>query len=86
MQSEQVTTGSERRVGPGDVPSAWRAYARQRQLSEQDGETRRASPAAAPRRPFALNREVLLRVITHNLMIIRCLLASSQRSRTVPNI
>lgn len=42
--------------------------------------------AALRRRPFALNREVLLRVITHNLMIIRRLYLCFQRSMAVPSI
>ena len=42
------------------------------------------SAALTARRPFAINREVLLKVITHNLMIIRRLFYSFQRSRTVP--
>jgi len=45
---------------------------------------RRLGSALASRRPFALNREVLLRVITHNLMIIKHAFSCFQRSITVP--
>ena len=44
---------------------------------------RNLGSALTARRPFAINREVFLRVITHNLMIIRRLLRSFQQSRTV---
>jgi len=43
---------------------------------------RNLGSALTSRRPFAINREVFLRVITHNLMIIRRLLTSFQQSRT----
>jgi hypothetical protein len=43
---------------------------------------RNLGSALRNRRPFALNREVMLRVITHNLMILRRLLLSFQQSRT----
>lgn len=46
---------------------------------------RNLGSALARRRPFALNREVLLRVITHNLMILRRFLTCFQRSVTVPS-
>jgi hypothetical protein len=45
---------------------------------------RNLGSALTARRPFAINREVLLKVITHNLMIIRRLLSSFQRSNIVP--
>ncbi len=44
---------------------------------------RNLDAALTARRPFAINREVLLKVITHNLMIIRRLFCSFQRSRTM---
>ena len=44
---------------------------------------RNLGSALRSRRPFALNREVLLRVITHNLMILKHLLACFQRSMSV---
>jgi hypothetical protein len=44
---------------------------------------RRLGSALTSRRPFSINREVILRTITHNLMIIRRLLCSFQQSRTV---
>jgi hypothetical protein len=45
---------------------------------------RHLGSALRSRRPFALNREVLLKVITHNLMILWCLFGCFQRSRTEP--
>ena len=41
---------------------------------------RNLGSALTARPPFAINREVLLKVITHNLMIIRRLLSSFQHS------
>ena len=46
---------------------------------------RRLGSALHNRKPFSINREVVLRVLTHNLMIIRRLLACFQQSRTVPS-
>jgi hypothetical protein len=43
---------------------------------------RRLGSHLTSRRPFSINREVVLRVITHNLMIIRRLLRSFEQSRT----
>jgi hypothetical protein len=43
---------------------------------------RRLGSALHNRKPFSINREVILRVLTHNLMIIRRLLASFQQSNT----
>jgi len=47
---------------------------------------RNLGSALTSRRPYSINREVILRVITHNLMIIRRLLLSFQQSNTVPII
>ena len=46
---------------------------------------RRLGSALRRRRPFAINREVVLKVITYNLMIIHRVVATFQRSMTVPN-
>jgi hypothetical protein len=46
---------------------------------------RRLGSSLKRRRPFAINREVLLKVITHNLMIIHCALSTFQQSRTATN-
>lgn len=43
---------------------------------------RNLGSALTSRRPYSINREVILRVITHNLMIIRRLLLCFQQSRT----
>jgi len=43
---------------------------------------RNLGSALRARKPFAVNREALLKVITHNLMILRRAQASFQQSRT----
>jgi len=43
---------------------------------------RRLGSALQRRRPFAINREVILRVITYNLMIVHCAYFTFQQSRT----
>ena len=45
---------------------------------------RRLGSALRRRRPFAINREVVLKVITYNLMIIHRVVATFQRSKSVP--
>ena len=45
---------------------------------------RHLGSALTRRKPWDINREVLLRVITHNLMIIKRVVLSFQQSMTVP--
>ena len=78
---------------PNPVKGHYRAKLRQRFPKKTYGQRwqietvfsmikRNLGSALTSRRPFAINREVFLRVITHNLMIIRRLLPSFQQSRT----
>jgi len=46
---------------------------------------RRLGSALQRRRPFAINREVILRVITYNLMIVHCAYFTFQQSRQRPD-
>jgi len=45
---------------------------------------RRLGSALQRRRPFAINREVILRVITYNLMIVHCAYFTFQQSKIEP--
>jgi len=45
---------------------------------------RNLGSALRSRRPFALNREALLRVIVHNIMILLCRIKCFQQSKTNP--
>jgi hypothetical protein len=45
---------------------------------------RRLGSSLRRRRPFAINREVILKVITYNLMIIHCAHVTFQQSSAVP--
>ena len=47
---------------------------------------RRLGSSLRRRRPFAINREVILKVITYNLMIVHCACFTFQQSKTVPEI
>ena len=88
--------GKKRRDGqPRAVRSRWRKLLKERFPRERYGQRwqaetvfsmikRNLGSALRSRRPFSINREVVLKVITHNLMILWRRHSCFQRSRTVP--